>query len=304
MSASNKIAIGRTRGLFTRTEALQQGFTDKQLQKGPFRRIFHGVYAHESVPVTHELRCLGAAMVLPSSAVITGRSAATLHGIELASTYDPVEVLAKNLKRAHGLRVWDTRRHHSEYLPWGGVQMATLVRTALDLLTKNPLQQGVACVDALLHSGMLSREALGRFMDGRHDDGIIRARRGFELLDGRAESLPESVLRVKFRLRGLHPVPQLEIPGEFGATLRGDLGFPDAKVIVEYEGRWHADPDQFRRDERRRRWLRSNGWLIIVVTAEDLATAPDHLVDTVVRAVRERGERDCSARELLSSGQF
>ncbi|MDI2030016.1 DUF559 domain-containing protein [Saccharopolyspora sp. TS4A08] len=291
MVASNKVALGGTRGLFTRKEALQQGFSDKDLRNGPYRRIFHGVYLLESVPLTHELLCRGAAMVLPPDAVITGRSAASLHGIDLARPTDPVEVLTRNHKRVQGLRVWDTRRHHWEHFPWGGVRLATLVRAAFDLLTKNPLTQGVACVDALLHSGMLSKDALGRFMNGRHDNGIRRARHGFELLDERAESVPESVLRVKFALRGLRPVPQLEIPGEFGQQLRGDLGFPEAKVVVEYEGRWHADPEQFRRDERRRAWLRANGWLVIVVTAEDLATSADQLVETVARAVRERTPR-------------
>lgn len=288
MAASNMVALGGTRGLFTRAEALQQGFTDEKLRKGPFRRVLHGVYRLESTPLTHELRCRAAAMVLPRDAVITGRSAATLHGIDLARPQDAVEVLASGVKRVHGLRTWNTRRHHSEHLPWGGVQVATLVRAAFDLLTKNPLTQGVACVDALLHSGRLSQEALGRFMAGRHDDGIVRARRGFALLDDRAESLPESVLRVLFRLQGLRPVPQLEIPGEFGETLRGDLGFPEAKVVVEYEGRWHADRDQFRRDERRRAWLRANGWVVIVITAERLATAPAQLAAEVARVVRER----------------
>ena len=99
MTASNKAALGGTHWLSTRAEATQRGHTDKDLRKGPYRRIYHGVYLLESVPPTHELRCRAAAMVLPPNAVITGRSAATLHGIDLAGPNDPVEVLAHQMSR-------------------------------------------------------------------------------------------------------------------------------------------------------------------------------------------------------------
>lgn len=286
--AINTLAIGETQGLFTRAEALQAGLTDRDLRKGRFHRVVHGVYRTADTPLTHELRCRAVAMMLPPDAVITGRSAATLHGVPLARPQDPVEVLVKGCKRLHGIKTWDVRRYPFEYLPWAGVQLATLERTALDLLARNSLHQGVALCDALLHSGLISKETVGRFLAGRHDDGIVLARKGFELLDGRAESIPESVLRVMFVLAGLKPTPQLAIPGDCGVTLRADLGFEQAKVVVEYEGAWHADPEQFQRDQRRRNWLRVNGWHVIVVTAGDLANDADRVVKDVLTAVRAR----------------
>jgi very-short-patch-repair endonuclease len=286
--ALNTAALGSTGGLFTRAEALAAGLTDRDLRSPEYQRVVHGVYRTSSTPLTHELRCRAVAMKLPPHAVITGRSAATLHGVSLARPHDPVEVIVEGGKRFHGVRNWNVHCHASETRPWCGVRLATPERTAVDLLTRNSLQQGVALCDAMLHAGLVDKDALGRVLRDRHDDGIVRARKAFELLDGRAESIPESVLRVLMVLEGLRPVPQLEVPTDFGGVFRVDLGFERAKVAVEYEGAWHADPEQFRRDERRREWLRAKGWLVIVVTADDLATDPRNVIAEIREAVRAR----------------
>ncbi|MBB5154783.1 endonuclease domain-containing protein [Saccharopolyspora phatthalungensis] len=220
--------------------------------------------------------------------MITGKSAATLHGVPVARPQDPVEVLIKGCKRLHGIRSWAVRHYGFESTPWFGIRLATLERTALDLLMRNGLHQAVGLCDALLHAGLIDEETIGKYMVGRHDHGIRRARRAFGFLDRRAESIPESVLRVMLVLAGLNPVPQLKIPGETGSMLRGDLGFEEAKVLVEYDGAWHADPEQFYRDQQRLRWLRANGWHVIVVTAEDLAKAPRRIVEEVKAAVSSR----------------
>ena len=57
-------------------------------------RLFRDVYLPAGIPVTHEIRCQGAALVLPGEAVSTGRSAATLRSVVLARPWDPVELTA------------------------------------------------------------------------------------------------------------------------------------------------------------------------------------------------------------------
>ncbi|MEV6230278.1 DUF559 domain-containing protein [Saccharopolyspora shandongensis] len=286
--AINVLAVGQCPGLFTRVEALQAGLTDHDLRNPEYCRVIHGVYRTSETILTHELRCRAVAMKLPPGAVITGKSAATLHGVPLARPQDPVEVLVKGCKRLHGIRCWAVRHYEFESIEWSGVRLATLERAALDILMRNSLPQAVGLCDMLLHAGVIDKDTIGRYLEGRHDYGIRRARRAFEFLDHRAESPPESVLRVMFVMAGLNPVPQLEIPGENGSLLRADLGFDEARVLVEYDGAWHADPEQFRRDQQRLRWLRANGWHVIVVTAEDLAKAPQRIVDAVQAAVRRR----------------
>ncbi|MDQ2791614.1 MAG: hypothetical protein DLM60_07740 [Pseudonocardiales bacterium] len=62
------------------------------------------MYSPAEVTQTHALYCTAAGLVLPPSAVITGRSAATLRGVRLARTEDPVEVLVRSMVDQRGDR--------------------------------------------------------------------------------------------------------------------------------------------------------------------------------------------------------
>ncbi len=70
-------------GAFRGSEAVANSdLTYGQLRGPAFVRLFRDVYLPAGMPVTHEIRCQGAALALPGEAVITGRSAATLRGAE------------------------------------------------------------------------------------------------------------------------------------------------------------------------------------------------------------------------------
>lgn len=51
-----------------------------------------------------------------------------------------------------------------------------------------------------------------------------------------------------------------------------DMAYPDCKVGFEYQGAYHANPEQMRKDAARFNELQHNGWTIIMVTADDLRT--------------------------------
>ncbi len=51
-----------------------------------------------------------------------------------------------------------------------------------------------------------------------------------------------------------------------------DMAYPDCKVGFEYQGAYHASPEQMRKDAARFNELQHNGWTIIMVTADDLRT--------------------------------
>ena len=104
-----------------------------------------------------------------------------------------------------------------------------------------------------------------------HGRGSRQALRAVELADARAESQPESVLRVVLALAGLPPVPQFVVRGPGGVFLaRVDLAYPELRVAVEYDGAWHAEDGQFARDRRRLNLLTAAGWSVLHVTAADL----------------------------------
>ncbi|MHA6801722.1 endonuclease domain-containing protein [Bounagaea algeriensis] len=281
-----------TSGLFTRTEALAAGWTDRDLRRNPeIYRVIHGVYAHLGARLTHRLKCEAVSMCFPPDAVITGRSAATLLGVELAGPHTPVEVVVNGnryVNRRYGTRCWAVRTYPREHRPWQGIRLATAPRACLDLLSRHPLKIGVPGVDAMLHAGTIDVAAVHRTVSGRSDHRIRHARRALELVDGRAESIPESVLRLVLRFGGLQPEPQVEVRDADGFVARVDLAFEEAKLAVEYDGAWHGAPSQMWADERRRERLRQNGWRVIVVTQTRLHTEPESVVEEVKTALGER----------------
>lgn len=263
--------------VFRRCDARAAGLTDEQIY-ARFLRVFHGVYTTPTTPLTHVLKCAAAALTVPEGSVITGRSAATLRGVDLAGFGDPVEVIVPNpdlMMRRKGLRCSAVRVAEFEHSPWCGVGVAGFARIAFDLLKQRSITQAVAHCDALLHAGVITVDEIAGFLVGRHDHGIRRARLRIPHLDGRAESVPESVLRVEFVLRGLHPVPQLEVFDGDRFVARLDLAFEEAKVAAEH--------DRVRHDR-----LRALGWTVIVVTNDRLR---DHLDEVMAEVAAALGVR-------------
>ncbi len=284
--------LGDEHGLFLRSEALAAGLTDRDLLGSSCVRVLHGVYAHAGVSLTHELRCRAAARHLPAEAVITGSSAATLHGVPLADFADPVEALVPRklgMHRRYGLRCTAVRTHDFESTAWSGIRLAYPPRVAFDLLKGRSMSTAVARCDALLHAGLLTTDEVAGFLVDRRDHRISKARSRLSYLDARAESIPESVLRVELALRGLHPVPQVLVHGKRGVIARVDLGFEAERVALEYDGQWHGDPTRFWRDQQRLDALRSAGWIVVVVTAKVLREDFAGVVAQVRDALARRG---------------
>ena len=79
-----------------------------------------------------------------------------------------------------------------------------------------------------------------------------------------------------------------------GWLARPDLAYPELKIAIEYDGRHHlVDLRQWRRDIRRRENLECEGWLLRVITAQDLLNTPA----TVVARITQ----DLNTRQLLAA---
>lgn len=276
--------------LFVGSEATAVGdLTPGQLRSPHLRRVVHDVYAPRSVTVTHQLRCRAVAMVCDPTTVITGRSAATLLGVDLARGTDPVELLStdRSLRlRRPGLAVRATS-HPVESVPWRGIGLATARHAALDIARRGDVPWSVGEIDQMLRAGLLTRAELESYLFGRHDHGIGAAREVVELLDPRSESVPESVVRVLLVRDGLTPEPQhvvLDARGVIGAV---DLALVGQRVVVEYDGKWHGSPFRVGRDRERLQRLEAAGWVVVFVTAEDLGR-PEQICGRVRGALAGR----------------
>lgn len=289
-----------TGDLFVGSHAVTEGFlTKRQIESGIYRRVLRNVYADPHLVHDHQLRARAAALLMPPEAAIGGRSAAAWFGAPFAAAADLVLVAVPRDCRWKGPR--GVQVHRTDLRPddvWTsdeGVRLTTVRRTAWDIATLDPVMTAVALVDGMLrdarvNGGELTEAELAlEFAARRGQWGSRRAQFLLPLVDGRAMSPPESRVRVACHLAGLpHPVPQFAVSD--GGLFLGqvDLAWPEAKLIVEYEGAYHFDELQIRSDDARYEALVAAGWRVIRLSSIDLRDL-DAVVERIRTALTEAG---------------
>lgn len=69
-------------------------------------------------------------------------------------------------------------------------------------------------------------------------------------------------------------MPHRQLSREYRQLIRHiGYGISGRRVAFEYQGAYHADPAQMRIDAAKRNALQLLGWIVILVTADDLRTA-------------------------------
>lgn len=261
-------------GVFLGSHAVAAGMiTKKQLTL--FRRLLQNVYADPALPAEHELFARGAALLLPSDGVLAGRSAACWYGAPFASEVDPVRAIVppgSAWRGPRGVLVHRTSLRPVDSVVVDDLPLTTPVRTAWDVATLETVPTAVALLDGMVRQGYVGEAQLGSMlveMRGRWRHA--RVEKVFALVDGRSESPPESWVRVACVRAGLPmPTPQFVVmkDGEFLGKV--DLAWPEARVVVEYEGAYHFDGVQIVKDDARYERLIAAGWRVIRVSAADL----------------------------------
>jgi hypothetical protein len=273
MAASPRRPAALNRHVFRGSEAVSRGLlTRGDLRSSAWVKIRHEVYADARLTLDHELACRAALVRLPAGTVVAGRSATFRHGVRHAATYaDDVHVVAPASVRIgaqRGLRV-----HHVDLAPGettgGDVPATSPARTVWDVARWLDPIEAVPIVDSLLGMHLVTRQTLAdRVERGAGRRGCQRARLVAELADPGAQSPAESRLRVRLMLAGL-PRPVTQCPVRIGPSLvlHPDLGWPQWRVAVEYDGHWHADAEQLHHDRRRLNQLVAAGWTVLHVTS-------------------------------------
>jgi hypothetical protein len=274
---------------FRGSAAISRGLvTPGQLRTVAWRRLFRDVYVDARVPLTRRVRIQAAALRLPPDGVVTGRSAAYLWGAEFGRDDDPVEVITRSRLSAGGLRVrWGSVRP-DEVTMRHGVRVPTIVHLTWELARTLPVLDAVPWIDRLAAIGSLSTTQLTAHATAHLPEWRSRsALPTLSLCDARAESPPESIVRVRLAIGGIDaPVPQFEVWHDGVFVARVDMAWPEIRLALEYDGQWHAGPDQLARDRERLRRLNAAGWYVYPITRNDLRN-PDELVEKV-RALIDR----------------
>ncbi len=187
-------------------------------------------------------------------------------------------------------------RVHTAGLPaddvctFGACRVTTPERTYLDIAGARDRERLVVVGDGLLARGLATAEGLRARVDlAKGARGVTVAREILPKLDGRAQSAPESIVRYRIVCAGLPP-PEPQYRIELGSyAVHADLAWPKARTALEYEGRQHAEEDQFTLDIDRYSALASLGWLVLRAGSRDLADGSARLLARLTRTLRRRG---------------
>ena len=258
---------------FIGSAALAAGTLTRHALRSRYVAVHHDVYIGKNTELTAVLRAKACWLRSREYGVLAGFSASALHGARWIDAARPAAVIDTNRRKTPGITVWANTIDDDEICVIDGIRVTTPARTALELACRYPVGTAVAAIDALAQATRLKVADIELAADrhpGRH--GLSRARVALELVDPGAESPRETSLRLLLiRARFPRPATQIPIYNEYGVLIAEvDLGWPDLKIAVEYEGDHHrTNRRQFRKDIRRIDALIEQGWIVIRVTVED-----------------------------------
>jgi hypothetical protein len=285
------IPLGTT---YTWQEARAKGATRRQvLQDGV--EVARGLYLSSAVPPTLLARCRAWARLIPPDAAFGLETAAVLLGAPVTAP-NAVQIVLRPrpvLPQRRGLSVHVRQLRTEDVVETDGLRLASPAQVFLDLAAHLPPQELMAVGDHLCRSGHLRGEELVRRLE-RADRvrGVVRAREIAPQLDPRSRSRPESLIRYWLLASDL-PAPEIDVPvfDRWGREVaHADLGYSEWKVALEYEGRQHAEPDQFGRDIERYSLMAADGWLTLRFAGRHLG-GPWTVVERTRRALLSRGWR-------------
>lgn len=266
-----------------------------RLRSKEFQRLFHDVYVLAGIVLTTLLWAHAALKVAGPRGHISHFTAAELWGLAPPKRpgVDVSTPAGVTRSRADGIHAHEANPAGTVVVRWR-LRVSSPVQTFLDLAG----QPGMGLVDlAVVGDRVVARklatpEDLITAADAWRGRGARLARRVARLVRTGVESPMETRLRLLIVLAGL-PEPKVNhilrrVDGEW--WMRLDLSYPEQKVLVEYDGRQHAeDTRQWHKDIRRREWLERTGWATVTVTFPGIFDEPDTTLHRVLAVLRERG---------------
>lgn len=238
---------------------------DALVRGGLIRRLLHEVYAAAQAPDDLLTRAKALGLVVPEAAVVTDRTAAWLHGVDIlprsaVTVPPPLNIAHTEESRVRRPGVDGRRRGliASDITEIHGIRVTTGLRTGLDLGRLLWRFDALAAIDGFLRLGVpheLIAAEIGRFKGYR---GVRQLRMLVPLGDGRSESPGESALRLHWYDAGL-PKPDLQhwIYSDDGVAIyRLDITEPESRYGAEYDGEeFHTSDEDQQHDKGRREWI-------------------------------------------------
>ena len=279
---------------FLGQEAVARGELSAWELRTQFSSVYRNVYVAKGAALTAADRARAAWLWCGGEATLIGRSAAAMYGTNWIDGNLAAEICRLDRRHPPGIKV-RTYALSADDVCWvDDIRLTTPQRTAFDVGRLYMFDKSVPVLDALVRATDIKVADVVALADDRPGvKGRRRLRAVLELVDGGAESPQESRLRLML-VRGGLPMPQTQIvfSDDLGnARIRVDIGWPEWKVGVEYDGEQHWT------DARQRSWdierlviAESEGWIIVRVSAE-MMSRPSVVVERVATKLRQAGWR-------------
>lgn len=276
---------------FTAEFATREGLARHTIRGPDFRPVIRGVYVAAGIPDSLVVRCRAVQLVAPEYAVFSHFTAARLWcsralgsaKVHVSFSYNAYMRRAETALHRFTYRLDVAQRH--------GLPVTSPGMTFMHLAVCLELINLVTLGDQLVKKRVITPEDLVHYaMSWEHYGGAAGLAAARLVRDG-VDSQPETHLRLLIVLAGLpEPTVNHVIRRPDGSTrYRIELAYEGIKLAIEYDGRWHDEPEQQRKDEVRRAALRSEGWTFVVLQAIDLYETPEASLAMIVAALRALG---------------
>lgn len=275
--------------VFLGTEAIAAGIVTRHELSTQFDRLYPNVYVARLTDVTAAVRAEAAWLWSRRRAVVSGLSAAALHGALWVDRDCPAELAFGRSAGPPRLVVHQDLVGIGEVTNVGTIPVTSPARTAFDIGRRMRFVQALIHLDSLLRAtGLDVAEVIPLLDRHRGARGLVQLRTLLDLADAGAESPPETRTRLTLIQGGLpRPRTQIRVYDEFGFVVaRIDMGWDAYKVGVEFDGAQHwTDSRQRTRDIDRTAELEARGWRLIRVSSDMLRNRPDVIVERVRTAL-------------------
>ena len=264
------------------------GVSDDQIDglvaAGHLQRVFRGVYAVGNPRLTREGRYMAAVLAAGDGAVLSHFAAADLHALRAAAPTE-IDVTAPKKRRAQtGLRPHVASVPARERTTRGGVPVTTPARTILDLATHLNARQLEDLMRRAEYArcgtcGLLAESLIRR--PNRRGNGVLRvALEGAQGGRGITRSALERQFRALLRRHGIRPPQHNAAVHLAHVSYEVDCLWPDAKLVVELDGRGaHLTAAAFEVDRMRDADLAVAGYRVIRITWRRLRESAAEIVE-------------------------
>ncbi|MEW2481777.1 hypothetical protein AB0876_19500 [Mycobacterium sp. NPDC049093] len=273
---------GRRPSPFLGREAIRAGLLTTHELETKYRAIYRNVYLDNEVALTPLLRAQAAWLFAGPDAVISGVSAAAVHGTKWLDADAPAEIVRANRHAPDGLRVHSYALAPEDVCEFDGMRVTTVARTAFDLGRLLPHTQAVPILDALLNrTGLDPEEVWLMYEANRGIRGVDQLRMALAEADGGAETPLETRTRL---VLGYIGIPGLETQIPFFDTwglvcTRVAMGWRRWQVAIECDDERDC-PDYRRWVHAQTAELESFGWSVVWVT-QSMVSGPSDFVPRV-----------------------